>query len=75
MGKINKKIQKYPSKEKEVFDLLHKLESGDVRVGKRFKDIVEICIKGQSKILGQLGIKYDYFDYESKYLFNKSKNF
>ena len=72
--KINQKIKKYPSKEKEVFDLLHKLESGDKKVRKRFNDIVGICIKGQSKILGQLGIKYDYFDYESKYLFNKSVN-
>jgi len=70
--KINQKIKKHPSKEKEVFDLLHKLESGDVRVRKRFKNIVDICVTGQTKILSQLGIKYDYFDYESKYLFNNS---
>ena len=69
--KINQKIKKHPSKEKEVFDLLHKLESGDARVRKRFKDIVDICVTGQTKILSQLGIKYDYFDYESKYLFRK----
>jgi len=72
--KINQKIKKHPSKEKEVFDLLHKLESGDARVRKRFKDIVDICVTGQTKILSQLGIKYDYFDYESKYLFNNSVN-
>ena len=70
--KINQKIKKQPSKEKEVFDLLHKLESGDIKVRKRFKDIVDICVKGQTKILSQLGIKYNYFDYESKYLFNSS---
>jgi arginyl-tRNA synthetase len=69
---INQKIKKHPSKEKEVFDLLHKLEGGDVKVRKRFKDIVDICVTGQTKILSQLGIKYDYFDYESKYLFNNS---
>lgn len=72
--KINKKIKKHPSKEKEVFDLLHKLESGDARVRKRFKDIVDICVTGQTKILSQLGIKYNYFDYENKYLFNNSVN-
>ncbi len=72
--KINKEVKRSPKREKEVFDILNKLESGDTKVRKRFRNVVEVCIKGQSKILGTLGINYDFFDYESKYLFDKSTN-
>lgn len=68
---INKKLEKDPSIEKKVFELLNKLEKGSKKVRKQFNDIVEICVKGQSNILEELNIKYDAFDYESKYLFNK----
>ena len=68
---INKKIKANPRLEKDVFDLLAKLEKGDKKVRSRFKKIVDICIKGQAKILSELGIKYNFYDYESKYLFNK----
>lgn len=69
--KINKKVQSNPEKEKEIFSLLNRLEKRDKNIVKRFKEIVNICIKGQSNILSELGIKYDFFDYESKYLWNK----
>jgi arginyl-tRNA synthetase len=36
-----------------------------------FRKIVSVCIEGQKKILSSLGIKYDYFDYESDYIINK----
>ena len=42
------------------------------KVQKAFKDIVDVCIKGQTKILSEFGIKYDSFDYESKYLWTDS---
>jgi arginyl-tRNA synthetase len=71
---INKKLEKDESIEKKVFELLNKLEKGSKKVRKQFNDIVQICIKGQASILEELGIKYDYFDYESKYLFNKDCN-
>ncbi len=41
------------------------------RTIKRFKEIVDVCVKGQVEILSELGIKYDKFDYESDYLWNK----
>lgn len=69
--KINKEIKKNPAKEKEILELLYKLEKGDKKILKRFKDAVKICVDGQIKILKQLGIKYDVFDYESKYLWSK----
>ncbi|HII15810.1 MAG TPA: arginine--tRNA ligase [Nanoarchaeota archaeon] len=68
---VNNKVKANPGLEKKVFALLNKLETGDKAVKQKFKAIVGTCIKGQAKILGELGIKYDSFDYESKYLWNK----
>ncbi|MBI2659389.1 arginine--tRNA ligase [Candidatus Woesearchaeota archaeon] len=68
---INKKIEENPELEKKVLELLNKLEKGDKIIKNKFKKIVGICVKGQVKILSELGIKYDHFDYESKYLWDK----
>lgn len=68
---INKKIEENPELEKNVLNLLNKLEKGDKTIKNKFKKIVDICVKGQIKILSELGIKYDHFDYESKYLWDK----
>jgi len=69
--KINKKVEENPELEKKVFELLNKLEKNDKVVKNKFKKIVEICVKGQTKILSDLNIKYDKFDYESDYLWSK----
>ncbi len=68
---INKKLEENPEQEKQVLELLNKLEKGDKTVRKKFEKIVGICINGQVKILSELGIKYDAFDYESKYLWSR----
>lgn len=68
---INNKVKENPSLEKEVFDLLYKLENGDQETKDKFLNIVNICIKGQSDIFNELGIKYDSYDYESKYIWEK----
>lgn len=70
--KINKDIKKNPKKENEVFELLNKLESGDKKIRKQFRNIVNICVRGQTEILGKLNIEYDVFDYESDFLFGKA---
>ncbi|MBW2984436.1 arginine--tRNA ligase [Candidatus Woesearchaeota archaeon] len=67
----NKKLEKNPELEKEIFELLNKLEKGDKETKNRFKEIVDTCVKGQTEILNELNIKYDAFDYESKYLWSK----
>lgn len=67
----NKKIVENPELEKKVLGLLNLLEKGDNEIKNKFKKIVGICVKGQLKILSELGIKYDFFDYESKYLWDK----
>ncbi len=69
--RINAELEKNPEIEKEVFSLLKELEDGNKKVRKEFKDVVELCIKGQSKIFSELGIKFDFYDYESDYLFGK----
>ena len=68
---INKKIEEAPELEKNVLELLNLLEKGNKTIKNKFKKIVETCVKGQIKILSELGIKYDAFDYESKYLWDK----
>src|SRR3989339_783810 len=68
---INKKIEENPELEKKVLELLNLLEKGDKTIKNKFKKIVQVCVKGQVKILSELGIKYDFFDYESKYLWDK----
>jgi len=68
---FNNRLKENPELEKGVFDTLYKLEKGDKKIRKEFEKIVGICIKGQKELLGELGIKFDYFDYESRYLWMK----
>lgn len=68
----NNQIKDNPLLEKEIFGLLYRLENGDVEIQKKFRNIVDICISGQTKIFNELGIFYDCFDYESQFLFNNT---
>lgn len=67
---INEKAKENPEIETAVFEYLHKFESGDKQVIAEFEKIVGICIKGQTAIFDELGIKWDKFDYESQYIHN-----
>ena len=69
--RINAELEKNPEIEKEVFALLKKIEDRDKKAVADFKRVVKLCIDGQSRIFAELGISYDYFDYESKYLWSK----
>ena len=68
----NKLVKENPEIEKEIFDLLYKLENNDKEVREKFFKIVDTCIKGQVRILNTLGIEYNSFDYESDFIFNKT---
>ena len=70
--KISKKVENSKKLEKQVFILLNKFEQGDKETVKKFNKITKTCVRGQEKILSELGIKYDVFDYESEYI-KKSK--
>ncbi|MCP3682305.1 MAG: arginine--tRNA ligase [bacterium] len=72
--KICDKVAKDKKTEQEVFSLLNKLEGGNKETKKQFRKIVDVCIKGQTKLFSELGINYDVFDYESDYLFKKETN-
>lgn len=67
---INREVKENKELEQEVFDNLNKLESGDKETIESFRKIVQVCIEGQRKIFSELGIKYDYFDYESDFILN-----
>ncbi|WP_066714556.1 arginine--tRNA ligase [Clostridium sp. Marseille-P299] len=71
---INNELKENPELENEIFSLLYKLENGDEEVRTQFRNLVNICINGQTSILKELGIEYDAFDYESDYLFNERLN-
>lgn len=68
---INERAEKDASVEKQAFDLLYRLEGGDKEIREKFRRIVDVCIQGQKRIFMELGIEFDFFDYESKYLFDK----
>lgn len=67
---INNEIKDNQELEKEVFDILDKLENGDKTIIEEFRKLVKICIDGQIAIFNELGIYYDYFDYESDFILN-----
>ena len=71
---INNELKENPGLENDIFSLLYKLENSDEVVRKQFRNLVNICIDGQTSILRELGIEYDYFDYESDYLFSHRLN-
>ena len=50
------------------YDLLAKMEEGDPEVKQKFRNIVELCLKGQLAVLARVGASYDTFDWESGYL-------
>lgn len=69
---INQKVKEDPQIEQEVFENLNKLENGDQEIREAFHKLVSICIEGQAKIFGELNIHYDFFDYESDFIFDGS---
>ncbi|MFP6597995.1 MAG: arginine--tRNA ligase [Candidatus Hydrogenedentota bacterium] len=61
------------AKEDETFSeqgyaMLAKMEEGDPDVAAKFNQVTTLCLDGQVAVLGRLGIEYDHFDRESKYL-------
>lgn len=65
---ISGKVAQSKKIEQQVFDLLHKFEHKDKKTTALFKQIVNTAIKGQKKLFSEIGIEFDYFDYESRYL-------
>ncbi len=53
---------------REVELILQKCELGDKEYLNKVKETAEFCLNGQVKSLERLGITFDQFDYESKFL-------
>ena len=69
--KMNKALEENPELEKEIFKILEKIEMEDKETMEKLSKLVRICVSGQREILSKLGINYDFFDYESKYVAKK----
>lgn len=69
--KINAEIITNATVEKDVFELLSKLENGNKKTIQEFQKVVGTAVNGQIKLLNELGITYDAFDYESSLINSK----
>lgn len=69
--RINREVEENPELEKKVFGLLKLLEEGDKKTISEFRKVVGICVDGQKGIMEELGIRFDFFDYESGYLWSR----
>jgi arginyl-tRNA synthetase len=68
---MSKQVDNSKEREMEVLETLSRLEKGDKKIKGEFEKVVKIAVEGQVNILSELDIKYDEFDYESKYLWGK----
>lgn len=64
----NARAEREPEFAEKGYELLAKMEQGDPETVQKFHDVTELCLKGQVAVLARLGISYDRFDRESKYL-------
>lgn len=64
----NEKAQNDPAFAEEGYALLAKMEEGDPETRDRFFAITELCLHGQLMVLARLGVNYDVFVRESKFV-------
>ena len=64
----NARAETDPEFAEQGYELLAKMEEGDPETAQKFHDVIDLCLKGQLAVLARLGIAYDQFDLESKYL-------
>lgn len=56
--------------EKQAFDYLKEVESGNQQMIEKFKKITDKCVEGQMKIFNELNIHFDVFTHESEFVYN-----
>ena len=69
--KISDAASKDENIEKQAFDYLELVESGNKEMIDKFKSITDKCVEGQMKIFDELDIHFDVFTHESDYVYNK----
>ncbi|MEM4347382.1 MAG: arginine--tRNA ligase [Candidatus Altiarchaeota archaeon] len=68
----NKKFQEDLKFQQKVQDLIKSAESGNREALEKIKEVAKKCLVGQKKTLDKLNIKFDSFDFESKFIENGS---
>ncbi|MEM2918534.1 MAG: arginine--tRNA ligase [Candidatus Altiarchaeota archaeon] len=68
----NKKFQEDMKFQQKVQDLIKSAESGNREALEKIKEVAKKCLVGQKKTLDKLNIKFDSFDFESKFIENGS---
>lgn len=66
--RASQELQRNPEMEKQVFEILERIEEHDEKIIEKLNKLVKTAVEGQREILAKLGIFYDSFDYESIYL-------
>lgn len=66
----NKKFEKDEEFKEKVQGLIQKAENGDTESLEKITKAADTCLKGQKETYERLGIRFDVFDYESKYIRN-----
>ncbi len=72
--KVNERAKADATVGENALDWLSRAESGDSPALEELKAIASHSLAGQLRILAQLGIAYDYFDFESDLLVSDSLN-
>ena len=64
----NERAENEPEFAEAAYALLAKIEQGDPETQQHFHAVTEMCLRGQLAVLGRLGITYDVFERESKFV-------
>ena len=67
--KINNDSKEDENVLNKAFEYLNKLENGDEAIRKKFKEITDLCVKGQMDIFKQINIEFDVFTHESDFVY------
>lgn len=68
--KINKDAKEDENLDKQAFDYLELVESGNPEWVAKFKNLTDMCVKGQMEIFDLLDVHFDEFTHESDYVYN-----
>ncbi|MCU0853164.1 MAG: arginine--tRNA ligase [Thermoplasmata archaeon] len=70
--KANKLLEEEPGREKEIGDMLYKLEHGDPETVRATHEVCDSVLKAIMQTLGRLNIAVDRFTWESKFVEDRS---
>lgn len=66
--KSNEILSKNPELEQEVNELINKCESGDKKTLETFHKLVDWCLKGFAETYSRIGVKFDEYIWESRFV-------